>query len=58
MREKYRVAGCEVEIRVPKYGKDWNARLKYNLTGVLNAVKQPKSKENPTKRKKPILWQT
>ena len=50
MREKYRAAGYEVEIRVPKYGKDWNAQLKYKLTGVLEEVKPPKSKENPTKK--------
>jgi len=50
MREKYRAAGYEVEIRVPKYGKDWNAQLKYKLTGVLEEVKPPKNKENPTKK--------
>ena len=50
MREKYRAAGYEVEIRVPKYGKDWNAQLKYKLTGVLEEVKPPKSTENPTKK--------
>ena len=50
MREKYREAGYEVEIRVPKYGKDWNAQLKYKLTGVLEEVKKPQKKENPTKK--------
>ena len=53
MREKYRAAGYEVEIRVPKYGKDWNAQLKYKLTGVLEEVKPPKNKENPTKKEEP-----
>ena len=53
MREKYRAAGYEVEIRVPKYGKDWNAQLKYKLTGVLEEVKPPKSTENPTKKEEP-----
>lgn len=50
MREKYRADGYEVEIRVPKYGKDWNAQLKYKLTGVLEEVKKPKSEEKPTKK--------
>ena len=50
MRGRYREAGYEVEIRVPKYGKDWNAQLVYKLTGVLDEVKPPKSKENPTKK--------
>ncbi len=50
MRGRYREAGYEVEIRVPKYGKDWNAQLKYKLTGVLEEVKPPKSTENPTKK--------
>ena len=53
MREKYRAAGYEVEIRVPKYGKDWNAQLKYKLTGALEEVKPPKNKENPTKKEEP-----
>ena len=53
MREKYKADGYEVEIRVPKYGKDWNARLKYKLTGVLEEVKKPKSEENPTKKEEP-----
>ena len=50
MREKYRADGYEVEIRVPKHGKDWNAQLKYKLTGVLEEVKKPQKKENPTKK--------
>lgn len=50
MRGRYREAGYEVEIRVPKYGKDWNAQLKYKLTGVLEEVKPPKSKENIMKK--------
>ena len=50
MRKRYREAGYEVEIRVPKYGKDWNAQLVYKLTGVLEEVKPPKSKENITKK--------
>lgn len=50
MREKYRAEGYTVEIRVPRYGKDWNAQLKYKLTGVLEEVKKPKSKENPNKK--------
>ena len=53
MREKYKAAGYKVEIRVPKYGKDWNAQLKYKLTGVLEEVKKPKSEENPTKKEEP-----
>ncbi|WP_325213465.1 DUF3991 and toprim domain-containing protein, partial [Oscillibacter sp.] len=50
MRERYREAGYEVEIRVPKFGKDWNAQLMYKLTGILEEVKPPKSKENPMKK--------
>lgn len=50
MREKYREAGYEVEIRVPKYGKDWNAQLVFKRTGVLEEVKKPKSEENPNKK--------
>ena len=53
MRGRYREAGYEVEIRVPKYGKDWNAQLKDKLTGVLEEVKPPKNKENPTKKEEP-----
>lgn len=53
MREKYKADGYKVEIRVPKYGKDWNAQLKYKLTGVLEEVKKPKSEENPTKKEEP-----
>lgn len=50
MREKYREAGYEVEIRVPKYGKDWNAQLVFKRTGVLEEVKKPKSEENSNKK--------
>ncbi len=50
MREKYRAAGYEVEIRVPKYGKDWNAQLMYKLTGVLEEVKKPQKNKNPTQK--------
>ncbi len=50
MRTAYRAAGYEVEIRVPKYGKDWNAQLQYKLTGVLEEVKKPQKKENPTQK--------
>ena len=50
MRERYREAGYEVEIRVPKYGKDWNAQLVYKLTGVLEEVKKPQKNKNPTQK--------
>ncbi len=43
MREKYRELGYEVDIRVPKYGKDWNQQLVYKLTGKLPEV--PKKQE-------------
>ena len=35
MRGRYREAGYEVEIRVPKYGKDWNAQLPQRATALL-----------------------
>ena len=47
MREKYQDLGYKVEIRVPKYGKDWNQQLLYKLTGIL--PKAPKKKEKPKK---------
>lgn len=50
MRGRYREAGYEVEIRVPKYGKDWNAQLKFKLTGVLEEVKKPQKNKNPTQK--------
>ena len=50
MRGRYREAGYEVEIRVPKYGKDWNAQLMYKLTGVLEEVKKPQKNKNPTQK--------
>ena len=50
MRERYREAGYEVEIRVPKYGKDWNAQLMYKLTGVLEEVKKSQKNKNPTQK--------
>jgi len=31
LREGYRAKGYEVEIRVPKYGKDWNEQLQYKI---------------------------
>ena len=34
MREKYKNDGYAVEIRVPKYGKDWNEQLLYKTTGI------------------------
>ncbi len=33
IREKYENDGYAVEIRVPKYGKDWNEQLLYKTTG-------------------------
>ena len=50
MRGRYREAGYEVEIRVPKYGKDWNAQLKFKLTGALEEVKKPQKNKNPTQK--------
>ncbi|MCI8804000.1 MAG: toprim domain-containing protein [Oscillibacter sp.] len=55
MRGRYREAGYEVEIRVPKYGKDWNAQLKYKLMGGLEEVKQSNSKEKPQKKEPSAL---
>ena len=61
MRGRYREAGYEVEIRVPKYGKDWNAQLKYKLMGGLEEVKPSNSKEKPQKKNRQRygqqLWQ-
>ena len=34
MREKYKNDGYAVEIRVPKYGKDWNEQLLYKTAGL------------------------
>ena len=34
MREKYKNDGYVVEIRVPKYGKDWNEQLLYKTAGL------------------------
>lgn len=47
MRTAYREKGYEVDIQVPKYGKDWNEQLQYKLTGKLpeRPKKQEKSKK-------------
>lgn len=47
MRTSYREKGYEVDIQVPKYGKDWNQQLVYKLTGKLS--ESPKKQEKPKK---------
>lgn len=47
LRDHYSAKGYEVEIRVPKYGKDWNQQLVYKLTGKLSET--PKQQKEPKK---------
>ncbi len=47
MRAAYREKGYEVDVQVPKYGKDWNQQLVYKLTGRLPEV--PKKQEKQKK---------
>lgn len=50
LRDHYSAKGYEVEIRVPRFGKDWNEQLVYKLTGKLPETtkqqKKPKKEAN------------